>query len=83
MHNKDSKRDIEMMESHNKVNKQALNVAWMLRNALMDAGALADDAELKQLDNYDVKEWLNCLRDALYTADDLLDRICNSKIGRW
>ncbi|QHO51883.1 Putative disease resistance RPP13-like protein [Arachis hypogaea] len=47
-----------------------------LKNALTDAGALVDDAELKQLDNYDVKEWLNCLRDALYTADDLLDRVC-------
>ncbi|QHO22279.1 putative disease resistance RPP13-like protein 1 isoform X2 [Arachis hypogaea] len=42
----------------------------------MDAGALVDDAELKQLDNHDVKEWLNCLRDALYTADDLLDCVC-------
>ncbi|XP_057744498.1 disease resistance protein RGA2-like [Arachis stenosperma] len=47
-----------------------------LKNVLTDAGALVDDAELKQLDNHDVKDWLNCLRDALYTADDLLDRIC-------
>ncbi|XP_020970430.1 putative disease resistance RPP13-like protein 1 [Arachis ipaensis] len=47
-----------------------------LKNALTDAGALVDDAELKQLDNHDVKQWLNCLRDALYTADDLLDLIC-------
>ncbi|QHO51882.1 Putative disease resistance RPP13-like protein [Arachis hypogaea] len=47
-----------------------------LKNALTDAGALVDDAELKQLDNHDVKEWLNSLRDALYTADDLLDHVC-------
>ncbi|XP_015947856.2 putative disease resistance RPP13-like protein 1 [Arachis duranensis] len=46
-----------------------------LKNALTDAGTLVDDAELKQLDNHDVKDWLNCLRDALYTADDLLDRV--------
>ncbi|XP_020990762.1 putative disease resistance RPP13-like protein 1 [Arachis duranensis] len=37
---------------------------------------LVDDAELKQLDNHDVKEWLNSLQDALYTAGDLLDRVC-------
>ncbi|XP_020970343.1 putative disease resistance protein At3g14460 isoform X1 [Arachis ipaensis] len=56
--------------------KLSSDLVERLRNALMDAGALVDDAELKQLDNHDVKEWLNCLRDALYTADDLLDRIC-------
>ncbi|XP_052113085.1 putative disease resistance protein At3g14460 isoform X2 [Arachis duranensis] len=56
--------------------KLSSDLVERLRNALMDAGALVDDAELKQLDNHDVKEWLNCLRDALYTADDLLDRVC-------
>ncbi|XP_057745756.1 putative disease resistance protein At3g14460 [Arachis stenosperma] len=56
--------------------KLSSDLVERLRNALTDAGDLVDDAELKQLDNHDVKEWLNCLRDALYTADDLLDRIC-------
>ncbi|RYR23887.1 hypothetical protein Ahy_B02g057374 isoform B [Arachis hypogaea] len=56
--------------------KLSSDLVERLRNALMDAGALVDDAELKQLDNHDVKEWLNCLRDALYTADDLLDCVC-------
>ncbi|KAL1329019.1 putative disease resistance protein At3g14460 [Arachis ipaensis] len=56
--------------------KLSSDLVERLKNALTDAGALVDDAELKQLDNHDVKEWLNCLRDALYTADDLLDRIC-------
>ncbi|RYR23873.1 hypothetical protein Ahy_B02g057367 [Arachis hypogaea] len=56
--------------------KLSSDLVERLRNALTDAGALVDDAELKQLDNHDVKEWLNCLRDALYTADDLLDRAC-------
>ncbi|KAL1367004.1 hypothetical protein AAHE18_02G020200 [Arachis hypogaea] len=56
--------------------KLSSDLVERLRNALTDAGALVDDAELKQLDNHDVKEWLNSLRDALYTADDLLDRVC-------
>ncbi|XP_052111932.1 putative disease resistance protein At3g14460 isoform X7 [Arachis duranensis] len=56
--------------------KLSSDLVERLRNALTDTGALVDDAELKQLDNHDVKEWLNSLRDALYTADDLLDRIC-------
>ncbi|MED6215921.1 hypothetical protein PIB30_002608 [Stylosanthes scabra] len=47
-----------------------------LKNALTNAGYLVDDAELKQLENHDVKDWLNSLRDAVYTADDLLDRVC-------
>ncbi|XP_057744598.1 putative disease resistance protein At3g14460 [Arachis stenosperma] len=56
--------------------KLSTDLVERLKNALTVAGALVDDAELKQLDNHDVKEWLNCLRDALYTADDLLDHIC-------
>ncbi|XP_072069123.1 putative disease resistance RPP13-like protein 1 isoform X1 [Arachis hypogaea] len=56
--------------------KLSSDLVERLRNALTDTGALVDDAELKQLDNHDVKEWLNSLRDALYTADDLLDRVC-------
>ncbi|QHO51873.1 Putative disease resistance RPP13-like protein [Arachis hypogaea] len=35
--------------------KLSSDLVERLRNALMDAGALADDAELKQLDNHDVK----------------------------
>ncbi|XP_016179259.1 putative disease resistance protein At3g14460 [Arachis ipaensis] len=56
--------------------KLSSDLVERLRNALTDAGDLVDDAEFKQLDNHDVKEWLNSLRDALYTADDLLDRVC-------
>ncbi|MED6148534.1 hypothetical protein PIB30_054048 [Stylosanthes scabra] len=33
-------------------------------------------SRLKQLENHEVKDWLNSLRDAIYTADDLLDRVC-------
>ncbi|MED6165451.1 hypothetical protein PIB30_099654, partial [Stylosanthes scabra] len=46
-----------------------------LRTALLAAEALVADAEQKQFGNKLVREWLDSLRDALYTADDLLDRV--------
>ncbi|RYR24379.1 hypothetical protein Ahy_B02g057875 isoform C [Arachis hypogaea] len=46
-----------------------------LKTALLAAKALAGDAEQKQFGNELVREWLHSLRDALYTADDLLDRV--------
>ncbi|XP_057744606.1 putative disease resistance RPP13-like protein 1 [Arachis stenosperma] len=45
-----------------------------LKTALLAAEALAADAEQKQFGNNRVRKWLDSLRDALYTADDLLDR---------
>ncbi|XP_025635657.1 putative disease resistance RPP13-like protein 1 [Arachis hypogaea] len=44
-----------------------------LKISLHAAEALVGDAEYKQLDNPSVKDWLNCLRDAVYMADDLLN----------
>ncbi|MED6160710.1 hypothetical protein PIB30_053947 [Stylosanthes scabra] len=46
-----------------------------LRTALLAADALVADAEQQQFGNERVREWLDDLRDALYTADDLLDRV--------
>ncbi|MED6135744.1 hypothetical protein PIB30_049492 [Stylosanthes scabra] len=46
-----------------------------LENALSDANALVADAEQKQFGNELVRKWLDDLRDAVYTADDLLDRV--------
>ncbi|QHO52021.1 Putative disease resistance RPP13-like protein [Arachis hypogaea] len=46
-----------------------------LKTALLAAKALAADAEQKQFGNELVREWLDSLRDAVYTADDLLDRV--------
>ncbi|MED6215888.1 hypothetical protein PIB30_002577 [Stylosanthes scabra] len=44
-----------------------------LKISLLAAEALVDDAEYKQLGDQRVREWLNCLRDAVYDAEDLLD----------
>ncbi|RYR23994.1 hypothetical protein Ahy_B02g057489 isoform A [Arachis hypogaea] len=46
-----------------------------LKTAILAAKALAADAEQKQFGNELVREWLDSLKDALYTADDLLDRL--------
>ncbi|KAL4336390.1 hypothetical protein AHAS_Ahas12G0005400 [Arachis hypogaea] len=46
-----------------------------LKISLYAAEAVLDDAEYKQLGDKHVREWLNCLRDAVYDADDLLDAV--------
>ncbi|KAL4336591.1 hypothetical protein AHAS_Ahas12G0025500 [Arachis hypogaea] len=46
-----------------------------LKTAILAAEALVADAEQKQFGNDRVRKWLDSLRDALYTADDLLDRL--------
>ncbi|XP_027338784.1 putative disease resistance protein At3g14460 [Abrus precatorius] len=46
-----------------------------LNNALCAAEVLLIDAEQKQINNPSVKNWLHNLRDAVYVADDLLDRV--------
>ncbi|XP_052113233.1 putative disease resistance protein At3g14460 [Arachis duranensis] len=46
-----------------------------LKTAILAAKDLAADAEQKQFGNELVREWLDSLKDALYTADDLLDRV--------
>ncbi|MED6108407.1 hypothetical protein PIB30_023626 [Stylosanthes scabra] len=51
------------------------NLVERLRNAFLAADALVADAEQKQFGNKHVKEWLDSLRDAHYTGDDLLDRV--------
>ncbi|MED6176487.1 hypothetical protein PIB30_088652 [Stylosanthes scabra] len=58
------------------ISADSVNLVERLKSALTNAGYLVDDAELKQLENYEVKDWLNSLRDAVHTADDLLDRVC-------
>ncbi|XP_016184951.1 putative disease resistance protein At3g14460 [Arachis ipaensis] len=47
-----------------------------LKTALLAAEALVADAEQKQFGNQLVRKWLDDLRDAVYKADDLLDRFC-------
>ncbi|MED6133318.1 hypothetical protein PIB30_027352 [Stylosanthes scabra] len=53
-----------------KLNQQLVK---RLQTALLAAEALVADAEQKQFGNDLVRKWLDSLRDALYTADDLLD----------
>ncbi|KAK7328622.1 hypothetical protein VNO77_22735 [Canavalia gladiata] len=46
-----------------------------LKTSLCGAEALLIDAEQKQIRNPSVKNWIDSLRDAVYVADDLLDRV--------
>ncbi|QHO22404.1 putative disease resistance RPP13-like protein 1 [Arachis hypogaea] len=55
-----------------KLNRQLVE---RLQTALLAAEALVADAEQKQFGNELVRKWLDSLRDAVYTADDLLDRV--------
>ncbi|MED6140871.1 hypothetical protein PIB30_097627, partial [Stylosanthes scabra] len=51
------------------------NLLGSLENCLLDVGVVLDDAELKQFTDKRVKKWLVDLQDALYFADDLLDKL--------
>ncbi|KAL4393005.1 Putative disease resistance RPP13-like protein [Arachis hypogaea] len=46
-----------------------------LKISLHAAEAVLDDAEYKQLGDNRVRDWLNCLRDAVYDADDFLEAV--------
>ncbi|RYR75265.1 hypothetical protein Ahy_A02g009923 [Arachis hypogaea] len=46
-----------------------------LKISLHAAEAVLDDAEYKELGHKGVRDWLNCLRDAVYDADDFLDAV--------
>ncbi|MED6184920.1 hypothetical protein PIB30_052066 [Stylosanthes scabra] len=46
-----------------------------LKTALLGAEALVADAELKQFGNPSVRKWLDSLKDAVYSAEDLLDTV--------
>ncbi|KAG4109067.1 hypothetical protein GLYMA_U031205v4 [Glycine max] len=46
-----------------------------LETILRVVRAVLDDAEKKQIEDSNVKHWLNDLKDAVYQADDLLDEV--------
>ncbi|XP_052113165.1 putative disease resistance RPP13-like protein 1 [Arachis duranensis] len=46
-----------------------------LKISLLAAEVVLDDAEYKQVGDDRVRDWLNCLRDAVYDADDFLDAL--------
>ncbi|QHN86572.1 Putative disease resistance RPP13-like protein [Arachis hypogaea] len=44
-------------------------------SAIMAVQAVLNDAEQRQINDLAVKKWLDDLKDAVYDADDLLDRV--------
>ncbi|KAF3441376.1 hypothetical protein FNV43_RR15290 [Rhamnella rubrinervis] len=55
-----------------KVNEELLR---QLRNKLLLANGVLDDAERQQITKPDVREWLELLKDAIQKAEDLVDDI--------
>ncbi|KAK7278923.1 hypothetical protein RJT34_23962 [Clitoria ternatea] len=51
------------------------NLLQRLKNTLYAVEAVLNDAELKQINDSAVNKWLDDLKDAVYVADDLLDRL--------
>ncbi|XP_058771515.1 putative disease resistance RPP13-like protein 1 [Vicia villosa] len=55
--------------------KLDISLVLRLKNTLYAVEAVLNDAEQKQIHDSAVNNWLDDLKDALYVADDLLDRI--------
>ncbi|XP_040994517.1 putative disease resistance RPP13-like protein 1 [Juglans microcarpa x Juglans regia] len=51
-----------------------------LKNVLLSVGAVLEDAEDKQVTNSSVKKWLDELKDAVYDAEDVLDKIATKAL---
>ena len=59
------------------INNKKLNVSLLrqLETTLLAFQAVLDDAEVKQINNLAVKQWLDELKDAILDAEDLLNQI--------
>ncbi|CAJ2639059.1 unnamed protein product [Trifolium pratense] len=59
------------------INNKKLNVSLLkqLQTTLLVLQAVLDDAEEKQINNPSVRQWLDGLKDAIYDAEDLLNKI--------
>ncbi|KAL6312087.1 hypothetical protein AAG906_015481 [Vitis piasezkii] len=53
-----------------------------LKINLLAVQAVLNDAEVKQITDSHVKEWVDELKDAVYDAEDLLDEIANQDLQR-
>ncbi|KAG6671291.1 hypothetical protein I3843_Q002000 [Carya illinoinensis] len=51
-----------------------------LKDVLLSVGAVLEDAEDKQVTNSNVKRWLDDLKNAVYDADDVLDKIATKAL---
>ncbi|KAG6671292.1 hypothetical protein I3843_Q002100 [Carya illinoinensis] len=60
-----------------KPNDELLN---KLKDVLLSVGAVLEDAEDKQVKNSNVKRWLDDLKNAVYDADDVLDKIATKAL---
>ncbi|KAB1200066.1 putative disease resistance RPP13-like protein 1 [Morella rubra] len=62
--------------------KSTAKLLKQLEIELLSVSAVLEDAEDKQVTHPDVKKWFNELKDAMYDAEDLLDKIATEALGR-
>ncbi|KAF5471159.1 hypothetical protein F2P56_011620 [Juglans regia] len=60
--------------------KPSEELLYKLKNVLLSVGAVLEDAEDKQVTNSSVKMWHNDLKDAVYDAEDVLDKIATKAL---
>ncbi|KAF5471135.1 hypothetical protein F2P56_011598, partial [Juglans regia] len=60
--------------------KPSEELLYKLTNVLLFVGAVLEDAEDKQVTNSSVKTWHNDLKDAVYDAEDVLDKIATKAL---
>ncbi|KAI9127425.1 hypothetical protein K1719_001984 [Acacia pycnantha] len=67
----------ELIDSINFIGGKKLDakLLWRLNPSLKAAKVVLNDAELKQFNDPDVKDWLDELRDVVYELEDLVDEI--------
>ncbi|KAB1228009.1 putative disease resistance RPP13-like protein 1 [Morella rubra] len=57
-------------------------LVYKLKTALMAVNVLVEDAEEKQATKPNVKKWLDELKDAVYEAEDILDKVATQALRR-
>ncbi|KAB1225555.1 putative disease resistance RPP13-like protein 1 [Morella rubra] len=57
-------------------------LVYKLKTALMAVNVLVEDAEEKQATKPNVKTWLDELKDAVYEAEDILDKVATQALRR-
>ncbi|KAB1205402.1 putative disease resistance RPP13-like protein 1 [Morella rubra] len=62
--------------------KSTAKLLKQLEIQLLSVSAVLEDAGEKQVTHPDVKKWFNELKDAVYDAEDLLDKIATEALGR-
>ncbi|KAB1225634.1 putative disease resistance RPP13-like protein 1 [Morella rubra] len=73
-----SREVIDFLRGHKLIG----GLVYKLKTALMAVNVLVEDAEEKQATKPNVKTWLDELKDAVYDAEDILDKVATQALRR-